>query len=146
MIKSTIGWCRAWLRLALNEEALTSYLSSLLTSSEHKTILNRYYDSFALFRDAEQVSSFALFPTLFLKWQLLQSTYIVSRPIFSCDICKGQKTLSLGSPVIHRCSTCGFEPRSKWQELLHQQWPSKLRTVVTVNKLIYPELPCQSCV
>nr|CAB3262666.1 uncharacterized protein LOC100181521 [Phallusia mammillata] len=58
MIKTHIGLCRAWLRLALNDSALSSYLTSLLSTAEHKSILSRYYETFALFRDSEQADIF----------------------------------------------------------------------------------------
>jgi len=67
MIKSHVGQCRAWLRLTINDYALFSYLTSLLSTSEHRAILNKYYDSFALFRDMEQVTISLIFTiSLFL--------------------------------------------------------------------------------
>jgi len=54
-IRTRVGQCRAWLRFSLNEAALTSYLSSLLHTTEYKSLVSRYYDGYALFRDPEQV-------------------------------------------------------------------------------------------
>ena len=54
-MRTNVGRCRAWLRLALNELALSSYLAALLQSSEYSELLLQYYDAHALFRDSEQV-------------------------------------------------------------------------------------------
>lgn len=85
-IRSQVGFCRAWLRIALNEAALSSYLSSLVNTSEYKTFLNRYYKTYALFRDHEQVSVFMSFFNVFLPTlteNKISQTFIVL-PQFFC--------------------------------------------------------------
>nr|XP_039251866.1 uncharacterized protein LOC120329334 [Styela clava] len=56
-ITSRIGKCRAWLRLTLNDSAVTSYLTSIL-SKDQRPMLSHYYDSHALFLDQEHAEIF----------------------------------------------------------------------------------------
>ncbi|XP_076822582.1 pleckstrin homology domain-containing family M member 1-like [Clavelina lepadiformis] len=57
-VVTRIGQCRAWLRLALNDAALPSYLTSLFLTAEYKSLLNRFYETHALFLDSEQADIF----------------------------------------------------------------------------------------
>ncbi|KAI8796155.1 pleckstriny domain-containing family M member 1 [Biomphalaria glabrata] len=50
-ITTPIGWCRAWVRMALNDGLMQSYLHSMIV--DVKT-LKYFYHSFAYLRDFEQ--------------------------------------------------------------------------------------------
>ncbi|KAH0545772.1 uncharacterized protein LOC123268497 [Cotesia glomerata] len=51
-ITTEVGYCRAWIRLALNEGLLSSYLSSI---QQEDSALKPYYDKSAFIRDADHV-------------------------------------------------------------------------------------------
>ncbi|CAL1536447.1 unnamed protein product [Lymnaea stagnalis] len=50
-INTNIGWCRAWIRLALNDGLMQSYLHSMIVDTK---TLKYFYHSFAFLRDFEQ--------------------------------------------------------------------------------------------
>lgn len=56
-ISTDVGKCRAWLRLALNEGLLTSYLESMRTQN---SALNSFYKRSAYLRDSELLDMFVI--------------------------------------------------------------------------------------
>lgn len=54
-VSTDVGRCRAWLRMALNESLLTSYLQSMLVQN---SALNSFYKRAAYLRDKELLDMF----------------------------------------------------------------------------------------
>ncbi|ELT95863.1 hypothetical protein CAPTEDRAFT_223563 [Capitella teleta] len=103
-ISAEVGLCRAWIRLALNEGLMESYLEAL--SADRKT-LNRYYQAFAYLRDDEQCDIF--------------KSYIQSLSYFAFELSYNSSVLNLWTttPLI----LAGYV---KGQEFPQPVVPSKL--------------------
>lgn len=51
-MNTDIGYCRAWVRLTLNDNLLSSYLNTI---GKNNSIISGYYQSFAFIRDTEMI-------------------------------------------------------------------------------------------
>ncbi|KAB0800998.1 hypothetical protein PPYR_05352 [Photinus pyralis] len=132
-ITTEIGQCRAWIRMALNECLLSSYLSTLRQDS---SVLKPYYNTYALIRDnelldvaqrlIEGVEAFTEFnlpcnTSLLNTWQLqsLVLAGIWSPTLRSCPIAAGvdvaqslQSTSAINSETGSLSSAISFNSHS----------------------------------